>query len=54
MLITRPASANEAIKNRSLDKLSAKGKMENSPGSLEISRASITMRPMFGSMSLSN
>ena len=54
MVITRPASAKGAIKNRSLDKSSDKGKKENNPGSLEISRASITMKPMFASMSLSN
>ena len=51
MVIMRPESAKEVTKNRSLDKLSVRGKKESNLGSLEISRASITMKPMFASMS---
>ena len=53
MVIMRPESAREVTKNRSLDKSSVRGKKESNPGSLETSRASITMKPMFASMSLS-
>ena len=54
MVIMRRESGKEAIRNRNPDRSSVRGKKESSPGSLEISQASITMKPTFASMNLSN